>query len=104
VQTVLTRHTEQLAEHELTLRRDSGERTMPGDPLLLERLVANLVDNAIKYNRRGGTLEVVVGDQPALRCATPANAYRSNRSARCSSRSAAWPPTARTTATAPATA
>ncbi|GHF69718.1 hypothetical protein GCM10017566_49280 [Amycolatopsis bartoniae] len=50
----------------LTLRGESAERTVPGDPILLERLIANLVHNAIKYNHPGGWVEVVVGDDPAL--------------------------------------
>ena len=29
-----------------------------GDPLLVERLVANLVDNAVRHNIRGGRLDV----------------------------------------------
>jgi signal transduction histidine kinase len=29
-----------------------------GDPLLLERLAANLVDNAVRYNRPGGRIDV----------------------------------------------
>lgn len=62
VDSVLARY----AEHELTLRNESAERSVPGDPTLLERLITNLVDNAIKYNRPGGWIEVIVGDEPAL--------------------------------------
>jgi signal transduction histidine kinase len=29
-----------------------------GDPLLLQRMVANLVDNAVRYNRPGGSIEL----------------------------------------------
>ncbi|HTU98121.1 MAG TPA: HAMP domain-containing sensor histidine kinase [Solirubrobacteraceae bacterium] len=32
-----------------------------GDPALIERLVANLVDNAVRYNRRGGRVELRTG-------------------------------------------
>ncbi|MEU8635453.1 HAMP domain-containing sensor histidine kinase [Amycolatopsis sp. NPDC048633] len=63
---VLAHYAEPLAEGELTLRGGSAERTVPGDPLLLDRLIANLVDNALKYNRPGGWVEVVVGGEPAL--------------------------------------
>jgi signal transduction histidine kinase len=35
--------------------------TVAGDPALLERLVANLVDNAVGYNRPGGRVEVRSG-------------------------------------------
>ncbi|MEK8108017.1 ATP-binding protein [Micromonospora sp. M12] len=34
--------------------------------MLLERLVTNLVENGIKYNRPGGSLTVVVNQMPAL--------------------------------------
>ncbi|MFD2472529.1 sensor histidine kinase [Amycolatopsis silviterrae] len=66
VDTVVARYAEQLTEHELTLRRHTAERTVPGDPVLLERMIANLVHNAIKYNRPGGWVEVNVGGEPAL--------------------------------------
>ena len=39
---------------------------MLGEQVLLERLVTNLVQNALKYNRPGGTIDVQVGDDPAL--------------------------------------
>jgi signal transduction histidine kinase len=32
-----------------------------GDPALVERLIANLLDNAIRYNRPGGRVEVATG-------------------------------------------
>ena len=41
-------------------------RVVVGERVLLERLVANLVENGIKYNRRGGSLTVAVGGRPAL--------------------------------------
>jgi signal transduction histidine kinase len=41
-------------------------RTVAGDPVLLERLVVNLIDNAVTYNRPGGWVRVEVGDTPAL--------------------------------------
>jgi signal transduction histidine kinase len=33
---------------------------VPGDEVLLERLIANLVSNAVKYNQPGGWLELEV--------------------------------------------
>jgi signal transduction histidine kinase len=41
-------------------------RTVAGDPVLLERLVTNLVVNAITYNARGGWVYVEVRGDPAL--------------------------------------
>jgi signal transduction histidine kinase len=47
---------------ETRLRR----RTVAGDPVLLERLVTNLVVNAITYNASGGWVYVEVRGDPAL--------------------------------------
>lgn len=63
---VLDRFTEQANKHDVTLRRGLVQRTVSGDPVLLERLIVNLVDNAIKYNEPGGTVDVVVAGAPAL--------------------------------------
>ncbi|WP_328612695.1 ATP-binding protein [Amycolatopsis sp. NBC_00355] len=41
-------------------------RTVAGDPVLLERLVTNLLVNAITYNARGGWVYVEVRADPAL--------------------------------------
>ncbi|AQZ63316.1 two-component sensor (kinase) [[Actinomadura] parvosata subsp. kistnae] len=35
-----------------------------GDPVLLEHLVRNLLDNAVRYNVPGGTVEVTAGPRP----------------------------------------
>ncbi|MBB4685575.1 sensor histidine kinase [Amycolatopsis jiangsuensis] len=66
VGSVLTSYADRFAERELTVTRTLAERTVPGDPVLLERLIGNLVQNAIKYNDQGGRVEVVVGVTPAL--------------------------------------
>jgi signal transduction histidine kinase len=63
---VLDRFAAQAAEHELTIRRDLAERTVPGEAVLLDRLVSNLVSNAIKYNEPGGSVDVTIADRPAL--------------------------------------
>ena len=55
-----------VARNKVILRRDIAERLVPGDPLLLERLVSNLVSNAIAYNHPGGWVEVVVAGEPAI--------------------------------------
>jgi signal transduction histidine kinase len=63
---VLDDHRERAAEAGVTITTRLRSRTVHGERVLLERLVTNLVQNAIKYNRPGGTIDVEVGDQPAL--------------------------------------
>jgi signal transduction histidine kinase len=62
---VLGAHEELAAEHEVSLRRKLTGTWVPGDPVLLERLIANLVANAVKYNEPGGWVEVEVAGDPA---------------------------------------
>jgi signal transduction histidine kinase len=61
---VIDFHQDMAARHGVALRRTLTERLVPGDPLLLERLLANLVSNAITYNQPGGWVEVEVACQP----------------------------------------
>jgi signal transduction histidine kinase len=63
---VLDSHRTRAAEAGVTIISDLRPRTVLGEQVLLERLVTNLVQNALKYNRPHGTLEVRVGDDPAL--------------------------------------
>jgi signal transduction histidine kinase len=63
---VLDAHAELAAKGGVSLRRALAKRLVPGDPLLLERLVSNLVANAIMYNQPDGWVEVAVSAQPAL--------------------------------------
>ena len=51
----------------MSLHADVSPRTVMGEAVLLERLVTNLVQNAIKYNQSGGCVRVQVSDSPALR-------------------------------------
>jgi signal transduction histidine kinase len=51
--------------HTVAGARKTGGARRACDPLLLERLVANLVGNAIKYNQPGGWVEVEVTAPPA---------------------------------------
>ncbi|MET8157237.1 HAMP domain-containing sensor histidine kinase [Sphaerisporangium sp. NPDC005289] len=49
----------------LDVTTDLRPALVDGDPVLLERLVRNLVDNAIRHNREGGWVEVTTGHGPA---------------------------------------
>lgn len=53
-------------EKNVTVSVNAVPRTVAGDPVLLERLLTNLVDNAITYNHEGGSVVVEVGSDPAL--------------------------------------
>jgi signal transduction histidine kinase len=61
---VIDSHQDMAAKHGVGLHRNLTGRLVPGDPLLLERLVANLVGNAIKYHQPGGWVEVEVTAPP----------------------------------------
>lgn len=60
---------------------DGGPRLYPriapaettGDPALVERLVANLVDNAMRYNVPGGSVDVTTGTQDGRATLTVSN-------------------------------
>jgi signal transduction histidine kinase len=57
---VLDAHRELAASRQVSIRPALGEVTVPCDPVLIERLLANLVGNAISYNEPGGWVEVEV--------------------------------------------
>jgi len=63
---VLDAHQARAAEAGVTITGRLRPRVVIGEQVLLERLVTNLVQNALKYNRPGGTIDVEVGDDPAL--------------------------------------
>jgi signal transduction histidine kinase len=63
---VLDLHRASAAEAGITITSTLRPRVVAGEQVLLERLVTNLVQNAVKYNRPGGTIDVQVGDDPAL--------------------------------------
>jgi signal transduction histidine kinase len=62
---VLDAHQELAAEQRVTFRRKLPVTVASGDPVLLERLIANLVSNAIKYNESDGWVEVEVSAESA---------------------------------------
>ncbi|WP_211588961.1 sensor histidine kinase [Allorhizocola rhizosphaerae] len=45
----------------LTLHTDLKPAPMRGEPVLIERMAGNLVDNAVRYNETGGTITVATG-------------------------------------------
>jgi signal transduction histidine kinase len=62
----LDAHRELADQQGVSLRQSLGQRLVPGDRLLLEQMVGNLVKNAITYNHPGGWVEIVVAGEPAL--------------------------------------
>jgi len=65
-ESVLQAHEELAGQHDVTLHGELNQALVPGDPVLLERLIANLVSNAITYNEPGGWVEVIVSAESAL--------------------------------------
>ncbi|GAA2112119.1 sensor histidine kinase [Actinomadura alba] len=55
---VLGQAAAEAAARGITARRDLGHAPTSGDPVLIERLVQNLVENAIRHNHQGGELSV----------------------------------------------
>jgi signal transduction histidine kinase len=43
---------------DLRLQTDLQPATLDGDPLLIQQLVTNLIDNSVRHNVRGGDVEV----------------------------------------------
>jgi signal transduction histidine kinase len=54
---------EEAAARDVTLRTDLRPAPVRGDPVLLERMTGNLVDNALRYNHAGGDIAVTTGTQ-----------------------------------------
>ncbi|MDA0567093.1 HAMP domain-containing protein [Streptomonospora sp. S1-112] len=68
-ETVLSQLSEDVEKSGLTVRTDLRAAPVTGDPVLLERLVANLVENALRYNVAEGEITVRSGsyeDSPAV--------------------------------------
>jgi signal transduction histidine kinase len=63
---VVATHQSAATAADVRLTEGLEARVVHGEQVLLERLVTNLVQNAIKYNRPNGTIHVTVGRSPAL--------------------------------------
>jgi signal transduction histidine kinase len=66
IDSVLEVHRDAATRAGLTVTSRLEPRVVLGEQVLLERLVTNLVQNAIRYNRPDGTIHVDVGQRPAL--------------------------------------
>lgn len=66
VRTVVATWRPEMARRGLTLSCELEPRRVRGDAVLLEQLVTNLVQNAIKYNKAGGNIHIAVARRPAL--------------------------------------
>ncbi len=54
-------HTHQPQPHGPSIRAELAPAPIAGDPRLAERMVANLADNALRYNMAGGWVQVTTG-------------------------------------------
>lgn len=61
VKNTLDNTADEVAARAITLRADLGRASASGEPVLLERMTSNLVDNAVRYNHTGGTIEITTG-------------------------------------------
>lgn len=61
VGSVLSQLSDELDKADLAVRTDLRAAAVIGDPVLLERLVANLVENAVRYNAADGEITVRSG-------------------------------------------
>jgi signal transduction histidine kinase len=57
---VVGEHLIEASEAQVTIDLDQEQAPVEGDPALLSRMIANLVQNAIRYNQPGGTASVSV--------------------------------------------
>jgi signal transduction histidine kinase len=64
---------DQRAPNGLTVRRALAAAPVEGDPVLLERLVHNLVENAVRHNEPGGWLSISTGVVAGWATVTVAN-------------------------------
>ncbi len=54
----------QIERRELKVEQKGGECVTSGSKTLVSEMIYNLIDNAIKYNKEGGSIEVFTGETP----------------------------------------
>jgi signal transduction histidine kinase len=67
VRSLLDGRAERAQQSGITVSAHLDELWVEGDPVLLERMVGNLLDNALRYNVNPGWVEVTVTRSPTLR-------------------------------------
>jgi signal transduction histidine kinase len=67
------RHRDEATRRGVHISENIDPAPVSGDPALLERLAANLVDNALRYNYSGGKVEVTTGRDSGQAILTIAN-------------------------------
>jgi signal transduction histidine kinase len=75
----LERAPARLEAHGIQVQSSLEDVAVPGDPVLPESIVGNLLDNAVRYNYQNG-----------WRCTTAAPSFLQRRHRRCSSHSVGW--------------
>ncbi len=65
VRRVVDIEADERSSHDIVLRLADDEHTMWADPALVERMVANLISNAIRHTRAGTTIWVIVDAEVA---------------------------------------
>ncbi|MFI6684146.1 sensor histidine kinase [Streptomyces sp. NPDC050485] len=58
VAAVAAEHGDEAGERDITITTALDPVTVEGDPVLLSHLIRNLIDNALRYNHRGGSIRV----------------------------------------------
>jgi signal transduction histidine kinase len=62
---ILDSAADETTAQDITLRTDLQPAPISGEPILLERMVSNLVDNAVRYNHADGHITVTTGTAAA---------------------------------------
>lgn len=63
VSAALNAHQPEIADKGIVVERDLCTATVGGSPILLTRMVENVIDNAIRHNAPGGWVRVEVGTE-----------------------------------------